>query len=390
MFPSHRRSSARSPIPLASVASGAISTASTDSDSSHEKPGVCARRLRMLAMTVVVALLTGIAGYVELAGPLATPAAAEGATGTAGVFVPASGRILDTRPASQVGPYLTAMPAGAWRSIQVNGQAGVPSSGVSAVVVNLTVVNQSGAGQLHADKDQTSTPNTAVTYMNYTAAGAQSNTATIAVADNGKIQLESNHATDLMVDVQGYYTSGSTPAPGGFVPVTPARLVNTRNGTGLDQNALAGGTTSTIQATNGAADVPAGASAVAVDITITNDTATSGHFFVPYAADAAKPNVSYQFAPGATRSYGTQVALSTTGTRPAHSRSHSRVADTPSTSSLTSSATSPPQTPRAPSRRLPPGSMTHEPAATPRSLPAQLRQSQSQASLASPLPAYRR
>lgn len=158
-------------------------------------------RLRLLAIAVVAALLTGIAGYVELAGPLATPAVAEGATGTAGFFVPASGRILDTRPTSQVGPYSTAMPAGTWRSMEVAVQAGIPSSGVSAIVVNLTVLNQGGAGRLQADKDQTSTPNTAVTYMNYTASGAQSNTATIAVADNGNIQLESNQATDLLVDV---------------------------------------------------------------------------------------------------------------------------------------------------------------------------------------------
>jgi RHS repeat-associated protein len=265
-------------------------------------------RIAMLtAFALVVGLVPGITYVVASHG---TPAFASAATGTGGEFVALQGRILDTRSATQVGPYNTPMPAGTWRSVPVDGQIGIPSSGVSAVAVTLTVVSPSAAGLLHADKDE-ATPNSTITYMNYAASSTVSNTATLAVGTDGKIQVYSSQSTNLVIDVQGYYTAGD-PAAGGYVPVTPTRLVDTRNGTGLPQHTLAGGSTTAIQVT-GSAGVPSGASGVMVNITIADNTATSGHLFTPYPADEARPSTSMNFPAGSADATGAQVGLSTTG-----------------------------------------------------------------------------
>ena len=57
-----------------------------------------------LAAVVMAAVQVGVS-------PRSGPAAADAATGSAGLFVPAAGRLLDTR--NGTGGYSTPMPAGA-------------------------------------------------------------------------------------------------------------------------------------------------------------------------------------------------------------------------------------------------------------------------------------
>lgn len=79
---------------------------------------------------------------------VATPAQALNDTGTGGVFVPATGRFLDT--AKNIGGYDTAMPAKGWRTIQVTGKNGVPDDGsVGAVSVVATAASISNQGILY-------------------------------------------------------------------------------------------------------------------------------------------------------------------------------------------------------------------------------------------------
>ncbi|WFR67920.1 hypothetical protein P9139_05950 [Curtobacterium flaccumfaciens] len=87
-------------------------------------------------------------GALALIGSLlvATPAQALNDTGTGGVFMPASGRILDTK--NNIGGYSTPMPAKAWRTVQVTGKAGLPDDGtVGAVSVVATAADIPGQGQ---------------------------------------------------------------------------------------------------------------------------------------------------------------------------------------------------------------------------------------------------
>ena len=104
---------------------------------------------------------------------------------------------------------------------------------------------------------------------------------------------------DVVVDVLGWFDGERT-----FSGVTPGRLLDTRPGQptldGRAQGAgsVAGGRTTTVDVT-GRAGVPAGASAVAVNITVTDPTAPS--FVTAWPTGASRPTAaSVSMVPGET------------------------------------------------------------------------------------------
>ncbi len=131
--------------------------------------------------------------------------------------------------------------------------------------------------------------------MRYGAGPYTSNTAIVQVSAAGKIQIQATTTTNVLVDVQGYYTSGNgVTAAGGYSPVTMTRIVDTVNGVGLPKATLGAGTTSTIQVT-GKASVPAGAAAVFVNFQVNNATSAAG-YINPFATSATtRPSVSLNF-----------------------------------------------------------------------------------------------
>jgi len=76
-----------------------------------------------------------------------------------------------------------------------------------------------------------------------------------------------------------------SPATSTFVPVTPKRVLDTR-----DSQVLGAGGTRNVQITGGVSGVPAGASAVVVNLTAISPTADT--FLTVYPAGAARPDVS--------------------------------------------------------------------------------------------------
>jgi hypothetical protein len=259
--------------------------------------------MRALALLTAVTMAAGVAQFGEAS--TASVAFADASTGSGGQFVPVQGRILDTRAASSVGGYTTQMPANTWRSVQVTGQVGIPTTGVAAVAVNFTALNDAAAGHLNADKDE-ATPNTTGTYLFWNGDGASTNSGVVAVGSDGKIQVKATTATDLVIDVQGYYTAGN-PVAGGFVPLPESRLIDTRNGTGLAEAPLAENSTTTIQVA-GLAGVPSDASAVMLNFLVLNQT-NSGSV-VPYPADQPKPMQKLAFDPSDSDSTTSAVGLS--------------------------------------------------------------------------------
>ncbi|PZF61821.1 hypothetical protein DEI81_10535 [Curtobacterium sp. MCBD17_013] len=257
------------------------------------------------ALAVLIALIAAL--LVAVTPP--APAHADATdTGTGGRFVAASGRILDTR--SGTGGYSTAMPAGGYRSIQVGGKAGVPTSGVGAVVVNVTAVNMTQQGEVRGRPDG-STASALMLVFDGGGLGTTSNTATIAVGDDGTIQVASDVVTDLVIDVQGYYTANDDgTAAGGFVSVPGTRIVDSRNGTGVSKAQIAAGSSVTFQVT-GNGGVPAGASAVVANFIVI--PAANGGYITPYPAGTSKPQRSLQYAAGVPTSLTAQVALSSDG-----------------------------------------------------------------------------
>lgn len=239
-----------------------------------------------------------------------TPVQAFTDTGTGGVFVPASGRILDTQ--SGTGGYSTPMPAGTYRTIKVAGLAGLPDDGtVGAVSLNATAAGSSGYGTLYGRPDA-DTARTQMLIYSGIKGEFTSNTATIAVGADGTIQVMTENNARLILDVQGYYTaSDSGTAPGGFVPITGKRIADTRSGTGVPQATIAAGKSVDIQV-GGKNGVPANASGAVLNLVAINSTTSDG-YLTPYASGSTRPSNALHYAPQSTTSMQTQVSLSSTG-----------------------------------------------------------------------------
>jgi hypothetical protein len=114
-----------------------------------------------------------------------------------------------------------------------------------------------------------------------------SNTALVALHADGTLHVLADHAVNLIIDVQGYFTAGSAPAPGGFVPVDQVRLADSRSGRGVPATRVGTGGAVTVQA-GGMAGVPMDASAVYANITVLNQTANG--YLRSYAADQPAPS----------------------------------------------------------------------------------------------------
>lgn len=248
-----------------------------------------------------MAILTSV-----LAPLAAFPTAAHASTG-AGTYVPLAVRLLDTRTT-------TALAANSPRNIKVTGVGGVPTSGVSAVQVSLTALNYTKTCNIWATAGGGAAPGTSA--LNYSAAysNAITNSAIVPVNQStGQIEVSSCAPVDLLIDLQGYFATGSGTNGNGFVSVLPSRLADTRNGTGIAQARLSAGSTTTLQLT-GTAGVPAQASsprvtAAFLNITVLNYDDTHGSFLNAYAAGSSTPPTTLNFTASSVTAIGALVPV---------------------------------------------------------------------------------
>lgn len=112
-------------------------------------------------------------------------------------------RVLDTR--TGVGASKTAVAAGGTVHLQVTGRGGIPASGVSAVVLNVTVTAPAGSGYVTVYGDGTTRPG--VSNLNFVTAQAVANLVIAPVGAGGRVALFnwSGGATQLIADVSGWY-----------------------------------------------------------------------------------------------------------------------------------------------------------------------------------------
>ena len=106
------------------------------------------------------------------------------------------------------------------------GDTTVPD-GAGTVALNVTVVAPSAPGFLTVWPTGSARPN--ASSVNYSAGQIVPNGVMVKVGTGGQINLFAlDGCPNVIVDVVGYF-DGSTPAaPGGFVGVTPKRLLDTR------------------------------------------------------------------------------------------------------------------------------------------------------------------
>ncbi|WP_251056283.1 hypothetical protein [Streptomyces sp. ISL-94] len=202
-----------------------------------------------------------------------------------GRFVPITpSRFLDTRDG--VGASKARVGPGGVVTLQVAGVRGIPATGVTAVVMNVTAVNPTEAS--HVMVYPNGQPRPSVSNLNFAAGQTVPNLVTVAVV-NGKVDLRNNAGSvDLIADVTGYYTDQG---PGSaLTPITPSRFLDTRDGVGAAKARVGPGGVVTLQV-SGVKGIPAtGVTAVVMNVTAVNPT-QAGHVTV-YPNGQAAPNVS--------------------------------------------------------------------------------------------------
>jgi uncharacterized protein YvpB len=249
---------------------------------------------------------------VILAGPT-TPPLASTTVSTNGPLAPANpyhplapARVFDSRV---TGPRLG--PGGS-TAVQVAGQQGVPPTGATAAVLNVTVTNTTAASYLTVYPS--GAPQPLASNLNWRAGQTRANLVEVSLGPDGKIVLyNSAGSTDVVLDVEGWVGPATTAGAGLYNPVTPTRILDTRNGTGVARaGALSGGQSITLQITGQGGVPSAGVSAVVLNVTVTG-TSTAG-FLTVYPTGGTVPQASnVNWAAGATVPNRVIVSLSAAG-----------------------------------------------------------------------------
>jgi hypothetical protein len=196
-------------------------------------------------------------------------------------------RLLDTR--SGLGAPAGAV--GAMHSVTLHLPPSITASGhgpLVAAVLNVTVTQPTAAGDIKVYSSG-SVRQPATSNLNYTAGLTIANLVTVPLepGDDVVLFVQSNGSAHLIADLEGYYTVGNDPTDSGFAGSMPVRIADTRHGIGNIGGRIPkfGRVALTVPSS-----VPAGATALAMNVTVVN--AASGGYLTVAPDGAGVPKVS--------------------------------------------------------------------------------------------------
>ena len=194
-------------------------------------------------------------------------------------------RIADSRNALALP---TRLAPGQSASLQVAGQGGVPASGVTGVILNLTATGPNTAGWLSVLPSGTGFANTS--NVNFTPNQTIANRVTTGLGSDGKITIRNGPSNvDAIVDVVGWFSDGSASPSwtGRYVGLVPSRVLDTR--IGLGGSRLNAG--QALVSVGGLAGIPSGGtSAVIFNLTATRPSGPD--FLTAFPSDSTFANTS--------------------------------------------------------------------------------------------------
>jgi hypothetical protein len=202
-------------------------------------------------------------------------------------------RLLDTRAAIGIS---TRTPIGPNRRIalQVTGRGGVPATGVTGVILNVTATAPTQSSFLTVFPDGTAMPT--VSNLNFTPGETIPNLVVVPVGSNGKVDIY-NHVgnTHALADVEGYFTNNGTGLK--FHASAPHRVLDTRIGEGvargqrspIGQGATLGLPVNDVDGVGNAGPLATAGGAV-LNVVVTAPTSTS--FLTVFPSSARLPGVS--------------------------------------------------------------------------------------------------
>lgn len=187
-------------------------------------------------------------------------------TSTGLTFVPVTPcRVADTRnPAGAFGgPFISAQGT---REFDIpNSSCSIPST-AQAYSVNATVVPHGVLGFLTAFPCGQPLP--LASTLNAVDGRVKAAAAIVPAGTNGGLCFFATHDTDLVLDINGYFVPNTSTTALAFFPVTPCRLVDTRQATGaLGGPSLVANATRTFPILSGSCNLPAAAQAYSMNFT---------------------------------------------------------------------------------------------------------------------------
>jgi uncharacterized protein (DUF1501 family) len=194
-------------------------------------------------------------------------------------------RLLDTR----AGKGAPAKPVGAGGTIAVTvvgvAGSGVPATGVDSVVLNVTATQVTAGSYLTVWPSGQARPNTSS--LNLQPGRSVPNLVIAKVGPDGKVNVfNARGTTHVLADVVGYFASGGT---GQYVPLTPARILDTRAGLGAPKALVGSGGIGL--AVRGAGGVPAsGVTSAMLNVTVV--AASANGWITAWPSGESKPNAS--------------------------------------------------------------------------------------------------
>jgi hypothetical protein len=220
-------------------------------------------------------------------------------------------RVCDTRPAgggvianqcddNSTGAGSGPITQGATRVVTVDSFGGVPGSGVTGVVLNVTAIAPTKGTFLSLFPDGGTFPSTS--NLNPPAGAVVANLVEVAVSPAGKVDIFNDLGTiNVALDIEGYVSSGS---PGLYTPTAPTRICDTRAaGSGITPNQceksggganpIGPGGVLTFNVSNSGSPIPTtGVTAVVFNLTAIAPTVGTALTAYPGPAGSTPPNAS--------------------------------------------------------------------------------------------------
>lgn len=196
-------------------------------------------------------------------------------------------RILDTR--TGIGAPRARLGAARTLSLQATGRGGVPASGVSGVVMNVTVTNPTASSFLTLSPGGRARP--LASQLNFVPNQTVPNLVFVATGTDGTVDIyNAGGETHVIADVVGWLDNGSKAAQSQYEALDPRPLLDTRTGEGGRTARLGPGETATVQVT-GRQGVPSSGVA-GVQLNVSAIDPTQGGFLTVYPTGASRPTAS--------------------------------------------------------------------------------------------------
>jgi hypothetical protein len=191
--------------------------------------------VRVVRIRLLVAVAAALSMMFTLVVSWAEPSSAAPVAGLSKFTPLQPERILDTR--SGVGAPVGALPAGGMLNLEVLGRGGVPSPGVSTVVLNVTITGTTGTGHVSVFPTSTVDPGGGSALPGSSSINHTDLTRTIAglvhapLGVDRQVTIYTARGGHLLADVFGFYSASGESAAGRFVPLSPSRILDTRTTT---------------------------------------------------------------------------------------------------------------------------------------------------------------